>query len=114
MGPQGPMPDLINDLVTGGTTAALTAEQGKALKTLVDAKVATSAIVNDLTSGGTTVPLSAEQGKTLKGLVDSNSTSISELQVAVTDERDSKEYSKALSVTADGFLKLELTEIIGG
>ena len=31
IGAQGPMPDLINDLVTGGTTAALTAEQGKLL-----------------------------------------------------------------------------------
>ena len=35
IGAQGPMPDLINDLVTGGTTAALTAEQGKLLSTSI-------------------------------------------------------------------------------
>ena len=51
---------------------------------------------------------------TLTSDVTENTTSISELRVAVTDEGDSKEYSKSLSVTADGFLKLELTEIIGG
>lgn len=56
---------VVNNLTTTATGSALDAAQGKALKTLVDAKVATSAIVNDLTTGGTTVPLSAEQGKTL-------------------------------------------------
>lgn len=36
-GPQGPAVALVNDLTTGGTTKALTAEQGKALKGLIDA-----------------------------------------------------------------------------
>lgn len=56
---------VINDLTTGGTGVSLSAQQGVALKALVDAKVATSAIVNDLTTGGAAVPLSAEQGKVL-------------------------------------------------
>jgi len=63
---------LANDLTTGGADKALTAEQGKTLKTQVDAKVATADIVNDLTTGGTSVPLSAEQGKTLSERVAAN------------------------------------------
>ena len=42
-------PDVINDLITGGTTAALSAEQGKILKTLLDTK-ADSSEVQDLIS----------------------------------------------------------------
>ena len=85
--------DIINDLITGGETKVLSAEQGKTLKGLVDGKASkselsvkadaatvtsqlngkinTSAIKNDLTTGGASNVLSAEQGKTLKGLVDS-------------------------------------------
>jgi len=62
--------DIVNDLITGGITVPLSAQQGVELKTLVDAKVNTSAIVNDLTTGGTTVPLSAQQGVALKALID--------------------------------------------
>lgn len=57
--------DLVNDLTTGGTNKALTAEQGKALKTSINAKINTSDIINDLTTGGATKVLSAEQGKAL-------------------------------------------------
>lgn len=46
-GPVGPMPALVNDLTTGGTDAALTAEQGKTLKDLVDEN---SASISALTS----------------------------------------------------------------
>ena len=35
-GPQGPAVSVVNDLTTGGTTKALSAEQGKALKALID------------------------------------------------------------------------------
>ena len=35
-GPQGPAVAVVNDLTTGGTTEALSAEQGKALKALID------------------------------------------------------------------------------
>lgn len=62
--------DIVNDLTTGGATKVLSAEQGKTLKGLVDAKIPTSAIVNDLATGGASNVLSAEQGKTLKGLDD--------------------------------------------
>lgn len=61
---------LVNDLTTGGTTKALTAQQGVVLKALVDARILISDIVNDLTTGGVLKVLSAEQGLVLKGLVD--------------------------------------------
>ena len=78
--------DIINDLITGGTDKALSAEQGKALegkkvdkidtpdsvyttngsKPLAEFVVDTD-IINDLTTGGTDKALSAEQGKVLDG-----------------------------------------------
>ncbi len=90
----------INDLVTGGIYNFLSAEQGKVLKTQIDAinillssdnvnldnvqelvdaieTIQTSLstiLVNDLTTGGTTKALTAEMGKTLKGLIDGLTT----------------------------------------
>lgn len=87
---------VVNNLTTGGTTTALSAEQGKNLKSQVDGKQATlvsngniktvggqsllgsgdiplpeySAPVNDLVTGGTSVSLSAEQGKIIKTRID--------------------------------------------
>ena len=78
--------DIINDLTTGGTDKALSAEQGKALegkkvdkidtpdsvyttngsKPLYEFVVDTD-IINDLTTGGADKVLSAEQGKVLEG-----------------------------------------------
>lgn len=63
---------IVDNVTSTDTDKALSANQGKVLKTLVDAKVATAAIVNDVTTGGITVPLSAEQGKTLAGRVAAN------------------------------------------
>ena len=86
--------NIVNDLVTGGATALLSAEQGKVLQTqisaintllssdnvnldtvqeLVDAIETvqlslSSILVNDLTTGGTTKALTAEMGKQL-GLI---------------------------------------------
>ncbi|WP_281237834.1 hypothetical protein [Flavobacterium praedii] len=83
--------NIVNDLVTGGATALLSAEQGKVLQTqisaintlltsdnvnldtiqeLVDAietvqMSLSSILVNDLTTGGTTKALTAEMGKQL-------------------------------------------------
>ncbi|WP_300978088.1 IPT/TIG domain-containing protein [Flavobacterium sp.] len=94
--------NIVNDLVTGGATALLSAEQGKVLQTqvsaintlltsdnlnldtvqeLVDAietvQLSLSTIlVNDLTTGGTTKALTAEMGKALKGLLDTLTTSV--------------------------------------
>jgi hypothetical protein len=84
--------NIVNDLVTGGSTALLSAEQGKVLQTqvsaintlltsdnvnldtvqeLVDAIETvqlslSSILVNDLTTGGTTKALTAEMGKLLQ------------------------------------------------
>ena len=84
--------NIVNDLVTGGATALLSAEQGKVLQTqististllasdnvnldtvqeLVDAIETvqlslSSILVNDLTTGGTTKALTAEMGKLLQ------------------------------------------------
>ncbi|WP_291122808.1 hypothetical protein [Flavobacterium sp. UBA6046] len=87
---------IVDDLVTGGSTNLLSAEQGRLLQVqivaintlltsndinldtvqeVVDAikTVQTSLstiLVNDLTTGGTTKALTAEMGKTLKALID--------------------------------------------
>ena len=92
--------NIVNDLVTGGSTALLSAEQGKVLQTqvsaintlltsdnvnldtvqeLVDAietvQLSLSTIlVNDLTTGGITKALTAEMGKTLKSIIDSKAS----------------------------------------
>lgn len=63
---------IVDNLTSTDTDKALSANQGKVLKTLADAKVATASIVNNLTAGGVAVPLSAEQGKTLAGRVAAN------------------------------------------
>ena len=63
---------IVDTLTSDDAAKALSAKQGKALKTLVDAKIATASIVNDLTTGGVDAPLSAEQGKTLAGRVAAN------------------------------------------
>ncbi|MDP3679784.1 MAG: hypothetical protein Q8R22_02990 [Flavobacterium sp.] len=88
--------NVVNDLVTGGESSLLTAEQGKLLQTqinninvllasdnvnldnvqeLVDAietvqSSLSSILVNDLTTGGTTKALTAEMGKSLKIMLD--------------------------------------------
>lgn len=87
---------IVDDLVTGGSDALLSAEQGKILKTQIDGinalltsndvnldtvqeivdaikAVETSLstiLVNDLTTGGVTKALTAEMGKSLKALID--------------------------------------------
>lgn len=53
---------IINSLSTGGTTDALSAEQGKVLD---EGKIDKTSIVNDLTTGGATSLASAETVKTL-------------------------------------------------
>ncbi|MDD2675381.1 MAG: hypothetical protein PHF81_10920 [Flavobacterium sp.] len=88
--------NVVNDLVTGGESSLLTAEQGKLLQVQITAintlltsndinldtvqeivnaikTVQTSLstiLVNDLTTGGTTKALTAEMGKNLKALID--------------------------------------------
>lgn len=73
---QGTPISVINDLTTGGTTDALSAEQGKVLKgfidTLTSGKIDKTDIVNDLTTGGIQKVLSAEQGKAIMALIEAN------------------------------------------
>lgn len=88
--------NIVNDVVTGGATSILSAEQGKILQNRIDAinliltsdninldtiqelvdaiesvqNYLNSILVNDLTTGGTTKALTAEMGKSLKALID--------------------------------------------
>ena len=57
--------EVINSLTSDRTDAALSAAQGKALKSQVDAKLNKSDVVNSLTSTDTAKALSAAQGKAL-------------------------------------------------
>ena len=67
--------DIVDTLTDGGTDKVLSAEQGKALKTLVDSK--TSVTVKDaLDSDSTTEALSAKQGKELKTALDTVSEKV--------------------------------------
>lgn len=105
--------DIINNVTSGGATKVLSAEQGKALKGLIDSlttkvnskantstvnsqlggKINTSDIKNDLTSGGSANVLSAEQGKILKGLIDSLTTKV-----------NAKADNTPVSTTVDGLM----------
>ena len=67
--------DIVDNLTDGGTDKVLSAEQGKALKALVDSK--TSVTVKDaLDSDSTTEALSAKQGKELKTSLDTVSEKV--------------------------------------
>lgn len=67
--------DIVDNLTDGGTDKVLSAEQGKALKVLVDSK--TSVTVKDaLNSDSTTEALSAKQGKELKTSLDAVSEKV--------------------------------------
>lgn len=67
--------DIVDNLTDGGTDKVLSAEQGKALKALVDSK--TSVTVKDvLDSDSTTEALSAKQGKELKTSLDAVSEKV--------------------------------------
>ena len=69
-----PVMEVIDNLKSTDTDKPLSANQGKALKDLVDTKVNKSDVVNNLTSTDTDKPLSANQGKILnekvKGKID--------------------------------------------
>jgi hypothetical protein len=65
---------IVNDLTTGGAAVPLSAQQGVALKALIDSGGVVP--INNLTSTSTTIPLAANQGRVLKGLVDGNTANI--------------------------------------
>lgn len=57
---------VIDSLTSESTTSALSAKQGKTLKTLVDGKLAAADVVADLATDDDDAPLAASQGKALK------------------------------------------------
>lgn len=77
---------IVDNVTSTDADKALSANQGKVLKGLIDGKVATSAIVNDLTTGGVAVPLSAEQGKTLAARVAENQAASEEASTPTVAE----------------------------
>lgn len=62
--------EVIDALTSTEAGKALSAKQGKELKTLVDAKIPTVSIIDTLVSIDATKVLSAKQGKALKDLID--------------------------------------------
>ena len=75
--------DIVDDLVTGGTTVPLSAEQGKVLKALVDSSVNIQ-VEDVLTSSSTINALSANQGRVLKAYVDATNSTNANLTGMVT------------------------------
>ena len=65
---------IVNDLTTGGAAVPLSAQQGVALKALIDSGGVVP--INNLTSTSATIPLAANQVRVLKGLVDGNTSNI--------------------------------------
>jgi hypothetical protein len=114
---------IVDDLVTGGRNAILSAEQGAILSSqisaiytllasdnvqldnvqeLVDAieslQVSLNAIlVNDLTTGGITKALTAEQGKQLKQLIDTLNSSVIDLTSSQTISGQ-KTFTKSITI----------------
>lgn len=113
--------NIVDDLVTGGETALLSAEQGKVLKAQIDAinvilnsdnidldsiqKLADAIeniqmslqtiLVNDLTTGGITKALSAEQGKLLDLLKENKTNKTDDIE---TNKTSFDKYTSAKGV----------------
>ena len=105
--------DIVDNLTDGGTDKVLSAEQGKALKALVDSK--TSVIVKDaLDSDSTTEALSAKQGKELKTALDTVSEKVNLIETVTKyfevefngekEKEATNEFFKANSVVDFTFL----------
>lgn len=121
-------PDVVNDLLTGGADAALSAEQGKELKRLVDGCADDIETINqnitnleesitEIVEGGTvkvidkleednsgTDALSAKQGWVLKGLIDGKTS------VAVVNSLTSTSTTAALSANQGKVLNDKLNK----
>lgn len=95
--------DLVNDLTTGGTNKAATAETVKTLKGIIDNLdiVSSTDIVNDLTTGGTAVPASAEQVKVLKGFIDAINALLASDDVTLDELQEVVDFIKANRDTLD-------------
>lgn len=105
--------DIVDNLTDGGADKVLSAEQGKALKVLVDSK--TSVTVKDaLDSDSTTEALSAKQGKELKTALDTVSEKVNLIETVTKyfevefngekEKEATNEFFKANSVVDFTFL----------
>lgn len=93
----GEVIQVIDGLNSSSTTNALSANQGRVLKEMIDA-IEVPGIVNDLTTGGADKALSAEQGKVLKGMIDA-------IEVPeVVDNLTTDDGTKALSAKQGKYL----------
>nr|DAE85070.1 MAG TPA: glycoside hydrolase [Caudoviricetes sp.] len=119
-GPKGPQGDpgpagpgggssvtVVDSLDSDDATAALSAKQGKTLKSLVDSIPTTLPIVDNLTTDDNTKILSAKQGKVLKDLVDAIPASPIIADDLVTDDS-----SKVLSAKQGKVLNEKITSSI--
>lgn len=99
----GQSTEVLDYLTSTNTTAALSANQGRVLKGLID-NINSTTVVNSLTSTSTTNALSAAKGKELKTLVDgkvasTEITTIKKLTQSAYDALSSKD-SKTLYIIA--------------
>lgn len=99
----GQSTEVLDYLTSTNTTAALSANQGRVLKGMID-NISSTTVVNSLTSTSTTSALSAAKGKELKTLVDgkvasTEITTIKKLTQSAYDALSSKD-SKTLYIIA--------------
>ncbi|WP_343707732.1 hypothetical protein [Flavobacterium sp.] len=119
---------LVNDLTTGGTTKALTAEMGKLLQANKEdksqkgvaggyvplndlAKIASQylTIINDLTTGGSESILSAEQGIVLQNQIDSINTLLASDNVDLDTIQEIVDAIEQVQMSLDTILVNDLT-----
>jgi len=90
---------IVDDLTSGGTGDALSAEQGKVLKALIDAIPEPVEVADDLTTAESDKALSANQGAELKALIDNIDV------VEVVNDLTHDNEDKALSAKQGKILK---------
>ena len=110
-------PEVINDLVSGGSDKALSAEKGKELKTQLGNLETTVAgiistggtpVVNNLSSTSTTSALSANMGRELKSQIDAV---VASGGTPVDDNLTSTETTHALSANQGRVLSNKITSV---
>jgi hypothetical protein len=102
---------IVDNLVTGGSDAILSAEQGKLLQNQVDAinTSLSTLLVNDLTTGGTTKALTAEQGKQLKIQINAINTLLSSNDINLDTVQELVDAIKTVQTSLSTILVNDLT-----
>ena len=105
--------DIIDNLTSTRTDAALSANQGRALKEEIQNIVASGgvAVIDNLTSTSTTAALSANQGRVLKSQIDSVQASLATGGVSVIDNLTSTSTTSALSANQGRVLKSQIDSV---